>query len=254
MPRLVEARNEDSTTTTQACTNLGPMRLRSFLRYLLLTICVGGLLAVVFGVVGEFFIEWARERHWYDTPSEHVEAAVKVVSVFVHQAWFMYAMFGLTGLLLGTWMDYFLRRIQPAPSVLPDALQIREAAAAPKEATKPASPPKLIPLLEAATIAYEQTRNTVVAKHAEQDAKSPQDITMSYVSDIMLLKRVYGIRPPSRIIEEIVKLRLNRLKLQASGISLSAVDKENIVVYDELCVRKEELEDFIKFYNTKYKD
>jgi hypothetical protein len=77
---------------------------------------------------------------------------------------------------------------------------------------------------------------------------------MSYVSDIILLKPVYGIRPPSRIIEEIVKLSLNRLELQVSGSSFSAVDKDKIVVYDELCVKKEELENFIQFYNNKYKD
>jgi hypothetical protein len=83
--------------------------MRRFTRWLLVTVAFGLLLAIVAGVVGEFFIEWAREQGWYDDPSQRLDAAMSAVSAFVSQTWFIAVTAFFAGLALGVWLDLFLR-------------------------------------------------------------------------------------------------------------------------------------------------
>jgi hypothetical protein len=43
--------------------------MRRVIHWLVSTVAGGLVIAALSGMVGEFFIEWARERGWYDRPS-----------------------------------------------------------------------------------------------------------------------------------------------------------------------------------------
>lgn len=60
------------------------------------------------------------------------------------------------------------------------------------------SEPTTLPLLEAATRAYEQTRGTVLAEAAERDGSS---IITWYCWALWPRLSIYGARPPSRVAE-----------------------------------------------------
>jgi hypothetical protein len=90
---------------------------------------VASLLAIVvlYPVISEFFIELAREKGWYQHPSQRLGDAMTAFNAFVSQPWFTHlaAIFG--GLALGMWADTALRRrriehslIAPQPEY-PDA-------------------------------------------------------------------------------------------------------------------------------------
>jgi hypothetical protein len=83
--------------------------MRSFLRWLTLSAAGGLVLAIAAGVVAEFFIELARERGWYDNPSQRLDAAVNAFRSFVTQTLFISTTALVAGLALGAWLDLFLR-------------------------------------------------------------------------------------------------------------------------------------------------
>jgi len=89
-------------------------KLRPFIRYVLLTLFVGAVLTMFYGVVGEFFIEWARESGWYESPSRRVEVTMSAVRELVTQTWFLMFFNGIAGLTIGAWIDYLLRRRLPS--------------------------------------------------------------------------------------------------------------------------------------------
>lgn len=84
--------------------------MRRVLRWLALYVAGGFILAIASGVVSEFFIELARERDWYASPSDKLDTAMSAFSSFVTQAWFLALTTGLVGLAIGAWGDLFLRR------------------------------------------------------------------------------------------------------------------------------------------------
>lgn len=93
--------------------------MRSFIKWFLMAVCVGLVLAISFGVVGEFFIELAREKGFYTNPSQKLDDGVRAVSDFVTQSWLLYSTVGVVCLTLGMWMDVLLRRREraaPAPA------------------------------------------------------------------------------------------------------------------------------------------
>jgi hypothetical protein len=85
-------------------------RMRRILRWLALGISSLLVLPIIGGVAGEFFIELARERGWYDHPSQRLDAAVSTFSAFVTQPWFLVVTALFVGLALGAWLDLLLRR------------------------------------------------------------------------------------------------------------------------------------------------
>jgi hypothetical protein len=84
--------------------------MRKLARLILVTIAGGLILAIAAGVIGEFFIELARQRGWYDNASERLDAAASAFSSFVTQPWFLIITAVLGGLALGVWLDVLLRR------------------------------------------------------------------------------------------------------------------------------------------------
>jgi hypothetical protein len=60
-------------------------------------------------IVGEFFIELAREKGFYAHPSDRLEAAITALNSFVTQTWFLYSAVALSGFLVGLLLDYSLR-------------------------------------------------------------------------------------------------------------------------------------------------
>jgi hypothetical protein len=83
---------------------------RRFIRWFATAVLAGLVLTTFFGVVGEFFIEFAREKGVYQNPSQRLGVAMTALSDFVTQVWFI----GLTtfsaGLAVGLWVDTLLRR------------------------------------------------------------------------------------------------------------------------------------------------
>lgn len=91
------------------------------------------LLSLLGAIVGEFFIELAKERGLYAQPAERLGAAVTAFSSFVTQTWFLSISACLTGLTVGLWADVALRRwealravgrsaIEPLPAAEPGQL------------------------------------------------------------------------------------------------------------------------------------
>ncbi len=95
--------------------------MRNFARRIIGWLAGSLLLAVVSGVVGEFFTALARENGWYQHPSERLDAAMNAFSSFVTHSSFLTATAGIVGLAVGMWMDTILRRIslQRSPLNLP---------------------------------------------------------------------------------------------------------------------------------------
>jgi hypothetical protein len=61
-------------------------------------------------VLGEFFIEMARERGFYKDPWQRLDSAVTWLGDFVGHTWFMCLVAGFFGLAAGSWVDNLLRR------------------------------------------------------------------------------------------------------------------------------------------------
>ena len=85
--------------------------LRQCIRWLLVVVLVGLLLVILSGVVGEFFIELARERGWYESPSLRVDAAMSGFNAFVTQQWVLFLATLVGGLTGGVWLDALLRKL-----------------------------------------------------------------------------------------------------------------------------------------------
>jgi hypothetical protein len=76
-----------------------------------ITIILGLLvIPIIVGVVGEFFIELARERGWYAHPVRRWDLAMSAVSAFVAQTWFLILTALVAGLTLGLWANSMLRK------------------------------------------------------------------------------------------------------------------------------------------------
>lgn len=84
--------------------------IRRFLRWVAATVFAGLVLAILGSVVGEFFVEWARENDYYKDPSKRVENAVTWLSNLVQEPWFIYSTVAVGAFALGLWLDHFLRR------------------------------------------------------------------------------------------------------------------------------------------------
>lgn len=103
-------------------------KVRLFIRWLV-TFIGGGLLGTIaFGVVGEFFVELARERGLYEGPSRRLDAAMTAFSEFVTQTWMLVAAALLCGLAIGLWADTLMRRriTEPINSRSPGEVGINE--------------------------------------------------------------------------------------------------------------------------------
>lgn len=102
-------------------------RLRAFIRWFVAVICVGLILAIVGGVAGEFFIEWARERGYYADSSQKLDAIMSAFSGFVTQSWFLVLAALCLGLTVGLWADRGMRHLDKrGKSAEPSQQQLHE--------------------------------------------------------------------------------------------------------------------------------
>lgn len=72
------------------------------------------LLSIAAAVLAEFFIELAKERGAYNTPTARLNAAMTAFSEFVTQTWFLVTAAFFAGLTAGLWVDPILRRREAA--------------------------------------------------------------------------------------------------------------------------------------------
>lgn len=93
---------------------------RKVIRIALSVLCA----LVIVPVVGGFFIEWAKERGWYDRPSEKIGAVMEFLTSAEIR---MIALF-LSGLAIGLWLDWMLRN---HPSTLREGASSRTAQKSP---------------------------------------------------------------------------------------------------------------------------
>jgi hypothetical protein len=87
-------------------------KLRALLRWFLAAICGAVILAIIAGVLGEFFIDWAREHGLYAGSSQKMDAAMTAFSTFVTQSWFLIVAATCLGLTGGLWIDRGLRSLE----------------------------------------------------------------------------------------------------------------------------------------------
>lgn len=96
--------------------------MRGVIRKAALWLCGGLVAAIVFGVVGEFFIELARERGFYKNPSERAGAVMSAFTAFVTSWGFLSVTLFVLGLTLGLWADNILRRREARPVIPTEAM------------------------------------------------------------------------------------------------------------------------------------
>jgi hypothetical protein len=87
--------------------------IRAKIRWFLAGIFVLVLVPIAVSVVGEFFIEWAKEQGYYNNPSRRLSAIVTALTWFANQPWFLYPATALGGLTIGVWLDFLLRKKEP---------------------------------------------------------------------------------------------------------------------------------------------
>jgi hypothetical protein len=85
-------------------------RYRSAIRWLSFVAFLVFAGPIVASVLGEFFIELAREKGLYANPSQRLDAAMTAFADFVTQVWFIALATFFAGLTLGAWLDWFMRR------------------------------------------------------------------------------------------------------------------------------------------------
>jgi hypothetical protein len=90
--------------------------MRRFIRATIPALAGTLVLAIVAGVVSEFFIEWAREERWYDNPSQRLDAAIRAFSSAVTHPAFIYSTSFFIGFTTGFWGDSFLRKREKVAS------------------------------------------------------------------------------------------------------------------------------------------
>ncbi len=82
---------------------------RKIIRWAAFALFMMVLLPIIVSVVGEFFIELAREKGLYSDPSNRLDAAMIALTVFVTQTWLLVAAGFFGGLAAGLWLDVILR-------------------------------------------------------------------------------------------------------------------------------------------------
>ena len=103
-------------------------RIRQLVRWFFAAVFFAIFVAIVAGVLGEFFIEWAREQGWYQNPSTRLDTAMTAFSDFVTQTWFISTGALLAGLAAGSWIDRWLRRFSKPKKRTLHNISIEEAA------------------------------------------------------------------------------------------------------------------------------
>ena len=102
---------------------------------------------------------------------------------------------------------------------------------------------RVVPMEEAARIAYEQTRDTLSAKAAERDAES----ILGYYATALWdgVTNLYGVRPPSTKLELVPDIEANRCGFIDDGAAIKRHGAKE-VLYDKLYFKKSDLRRRIK--------
>jgi hypothetical protein len=83
--------------------------MRNIVRRVLTFILLGVFLSIAIAVVGEFFIEVAKEKGWYNNASDTWDGAMSAVLSFVASPMVYVPLVGLSGAVFGLWLDAGLR-------------------------------------------------------------------------------------------------------------------------------------------------
>lgn len=66
---------------------------------------------VLFPVISEFFVEYARQKGFYTNPEGFISILLSTISSLVNYWWYPWLSFGLLCFSLGVWIDWFIRFI-----------------------------------------------------------------------------------------------------------------------------------------------
>jgi hypothetical protein len=91
--------------------------MRRFFRWFAISVVFALCFAIAAGVVGEFFIEYARDQGWYENPSERMDNAMTLLREIVTHPWFLLTTVLFTGFSGGLWLDWALRRAEQTETV-----------------------------------------------------------------------------------------------------------------------------------------
>lgn len=97
------------------------MSFRSLLRWLVTAIFI----LLVAPVVGDFFVELARELGLYNRPADRVQAVVDWAQSIFGEQGFFYTLFALGGLVVGLWLDPILKRAEPSEETAVERMAAR---------------------------------------------------------------------------------------------------------------------------------
>jgi hypothetical protein len=221
-------------------------------------------LVVAFGWV-LFGVRVVLDLIGYSTAPEDIAVArtrldqgLDLLLVVPWWAYFSFALISSLWLMYVSWPRHVVQQQAHVKAVAveaPPILQQPKAKNVPKE-WSPFSeedfPESFVPLLEAARLSYEGSRNTLLAEEAERECPTPQAILLFYAKKITAISKVYANRPPSTVIEHVHEMRLSRLTLVYDAVS-TAVDKNGKVIYENLSIDEREMKWNIDFFNRKYR-
>ncbi|QCO54636.1 hypothetical protein EOK75_01700 [Pseudorhodobacter turbinis] len=85
--------------------------IRSVVRKILTFILSSILFVIVIAVVGEFFIEVAKAKGWYENAGQTWDRFMGVITDFASSNTALYPLIGLGGLVAGLWLDFLLAHV-----------------------------------------------------------------------------------------------------------------------------------------------
>jgi hypothetical protein len=125
---------------------------------------------------------------------------------------------------------------------------------APKIAKAAAHPvpvaPVLIPLLEAATNAFEVTRDGIFANKVRREQKTAEAIILEYADHFRRCGLLYGSVPPSKRLEKIPSRVSGELRLVRQGDRFIAQEKRSDFFYDDISVDKKDFPVLFRFIGS----
>jgi hypothetical protein len=100
-------------------------RMRRYVRNILTWILGSVIVVIVVAVLGEFFVEVARDKGLYTNAGARWDRLVSATASIATSPWVLYPLIALAGLVGGMWLDTLLRRQEqlretgkPAPATI----------------------------------------------------------------------------------------------------------------------------------------
>lgn len=205
----------------------------------------GRIISIII-VAGGWLLTGARlvlDLIGYSTAPEDIEVAktrlvwaLELLVVVPWQAFFAFALISTLWLMWVSWPRY-QSAYSAQKAVQPTLFETRinELPTSPEPiAQSELSEPVLIPLIDFARKAYEETRGSVFAQTAEENAKNSDDILRIYATSHLWSIPIYGATPPSRKLERIPRMKFNACDLHLEDGTFLARRLDGTLRYDDI--------------------